>query len=71
MPAGIRPTTCQHTTSSRAARSEVVKWGGLGVRMVGVWGVAQGWVFISGVALGFMHVGMVRGTCRNGQTELE
>ena len=27
----------------------------------GMGGVAQGWVFIAGVALGFIHVGMVGG----------
>ena len=62
MPAGIRLTTCQCTTSSRSARSEVVEWGGTQSkdgRDIG--GVTQGWVFICRAALGFMCVRMVRG----------
>ena len=32
--------------------------------MMGVWGgVALGWVFAVGAALGFMCIGMVRGAC--------
>ena len=47
-----------------------MEWGGR-VRMVGVWGgVAQGWVFVAGVVLGFACAGMVRGACRGGQSEL-
>ena len=48
--------------SSRSTRSEVVKWGGTQSEDGGgMGGVAQGWVFVAGVALGFMCVGTVRG----------
>ena len=59
---------------SGSARLEVIGWGGdQNVDGGGIGGgVAQGsWVFVVGVALGFIHVRMVRGMCRNGWSKSE